>query len=314
MSSTCMLHGKINNYTLYLKRYNCRIWIMALLKEVRCLLLFVLMCITAYTLFFKRIYSMLLFFATQETSIYSATQLRIKPSNPAANPIHNSASVHRNVPEPPVPHNPPSVPLSTRTGQAELDTITPNQSLNLNASSANPDNKTPQASCLSDKTPSSASFSSAPRSARMGRLSNIRTPKGLTAPSPTINTREAMGVITAMLDSSLENNLFGWDGPNPAKVSSHDKDFEMDFANTGPSGENNKPFNPGKFKDYDVVAQWIRPRTLNLWGPRFESAGSGCIYGPLDNALYPHCLVPRKGLKAIGPLVACVQAACFLSG
>ena len=174
---------------------------------------------------------------------------------PAANAIHNSASVHRNVPEAPVPHNPPSVPLSARTGQAELDTITPNQSLNLNASSANPDNKTPQASCLSDKTPSSASFSSAPRSARMGRLSNIRTPKGLTAPSPTINTREAMGVITAMLDSSLENNLFGWDGPNPAKVSSHDKDFEMDFANTGPSGENNKPIKSKleKLKHFDCV-------------------------------------------------------------
>ena len=35
---------------------------------------------------------------------------------------------------------------------------------------------------------------------------------------------------------------------------------------------------------------------------------------PLGKALYPHCLVPWKGLKAIGPLVACLQAACFLSG
>ena len=39
-------------------------------------------------------------------------------------------------------------------------------------------------------------------------------------------------------------------------------------------------------------------------GPRFESAGSGSIV-PLGEALYPHCLVPRKGLKAIGPLVTC---------
>ena len=27
---------------------------------------------------------------------------------------------------------------------------------------------------------------------------------------------------------------------------------------------------------------------------------------PLGKALYPHCLVPRKGLKAVGPLVACL--------
>ena len=27
---------------------------------------------------------------------------------------------------------------------------------------------------------------------------------------------------------------------------------------------------------------------------------------PLDKALYPHCLVPRKGLKAVGLLVACL--------
>ena len=34
----------------------------------------------------------------------------------------------------------------------------------------------------------------------------------------------------------------------------------------------------------------------------------------LGKALYRHCLVPRKGLKAVGPLVACLQAAYFLSG
>ena len=27
---------------------------------------------------------------------------------------------------------------------------------------------------------------------------------------------------------------------------------------------------------------------------------------PLGKAFYPHCLVPRKGLKAVGPLVACL--------
>ena len=28
---------------------------------------------------------------------------------------------------------------------------------------------------------------------------------------------------------------------------------------------------------------------------------------PLGKVLYPHCLIPRKGLKAIGPLVACLN-------
>ena len=27
---------------------------------------------------------------------------------------------------------------------------------------------------------------------------------------------------------------------------------------------------------------------------------------PLGKALSPHCLVPRKGLKAVGPLVTCL--------
>ena len=55
------------------------------------------------------------------------------------------------------------------------------------------------------------------------------------------------------------------------------------------------------------MAQWIRPCTLNC-----EVPGSNLLavaVGPLAKAIYPHCLVPRTGLKAIGPLVA-----CFLSG
>ena len=48
------------------------------------------------------------------------------------------------------------------------------------------------------------------------------------------------------------------------------------------------------------------------WGLRFEPAGS--ISRPLGKALYPHCLVHRKGFKAVGPLVTCLWAACFLSG
>ena len=55
------------------------------------------------------------------------------------------------------------------------------------------------------------------------------------------------------------------------------------------------------------MAQWIRPQTLNR-----QVSGSNLLavaVVPLGKALYPHCLVPRKGLKAVGPLVA-----CFLSG
>ena len=49
------------------------------------------------------------------------------------------------------------------------------------------------------------------------------------------------------------------------------------------------------------MAQWIRPLTLN-----HEVTGSNLLAAavvPLGKALYPHCLVPRKGLKTIGPLV-----------
>ena len=49
-----------------------------------------------------------------------------------------------------------------------------------------------------------------------------------------------------------------------------------------------------------VLAQWIRPRTLNR-----EVPGSNLLAAavePLGKALYPHCIIPRKGLKAVGPL------------
>ena len=35
---------------------------------------------------------------------------------------------------------------------------------------------------------------------------------------------------------------------------------------------------------------------------------------PLGNTLYPHCLVPWKGLKAVGPLVASYKQLAFLAG
>ena len=52
-----------------------------------------------------------------------------------------------------------------------------------------------------------------------------------------------------------------------------------------------------------VMAQWLRPQTLNLEVPGSNLLAAAVV--PLGKALYPHCLVPRKGLKAIGPIVAC---------
>ena len=53
-----------------------------------------------------------------------------------------------------------------------------------------------------------------------------------------------------------------------------------------------------------VVAQWIRPRTLNREVPGWNLLAAAVV--PLGKALCLHCLVPRKGLKAVGPLVACL--------
>ena len=56
-----------------------------------------------------------------------------------------------------------------------------------------------------------------------------------------------------------------------------------------------------------VVAQWMRQQILNHEVPSLNLLAVAVV--PLGKALYPHCLVPRKGLKVVGPLVA-----CFLSG
>ena len=60
------------------------------------------------------------------------------------------------------------------------------------------------------------------------------------------------------------------------------------------------------------MAQWTRPRTLNREVPGSNLLAAAVV--PLGKELYPHGLVPRKGLKVVGPLVACLYAACFLSG
>ena len=51
-------------------------------------------------------------------------------------------------------------------------------------------------------------------------------------------------------------------------------------------------------------AQWIRRRALNPEVPGSNLLAAAVV--PLGKALYPHCLVPRKGLKSVGPLVACL--------
>ena len=60
------------------------------------------------------------------------------------------------------------------------------------------------------------------------------------------------------------------------------------------------------------MAQWIRPQTLNREVPGSNLLAAAVV--PLGKALYPHCRVPRRGLTAVGPLVAYLQAACSLSG
>ena len=59
------------------------------------------------------------------------------------------------------------------------------------------------------------------------------------------------------------------------------------------------------------MVEWRRPQTLNR-----EVLGSNLLAAAvvfLGKALYPHCLVPQKGLQAVGLLVTCLLAACFLS-
>ena len=48
------------------------------------------------------------------------------------------------------------------------------------------------------------------------------------------------------------------------------------------------------------MVEWIRLRTRDV--PCSNPLVVAVV--PLGKALYPHCLVPRSGLKAVGPLVA----------
>ena len=52
------------------------------------------------------------------------------------------------------------------------------------------------------------------------------------------------------------------------------------------------------------MAQWIRPQTLTREVPSSNLLAAAVVL--LGKALYRHCRVPRKGFKAVGPLVACL--------
>ena len=66
-----------------------------------------------------------------------------------------------------------------------------------------------------------------------------------------------------------------------------------------------------KKKGGAVVAQWIRPLTLIREVPGSNLQAVAVV--PLGKALYSHCLIPRKGLKAIGLLVGCLLISSLLS-
>ena len=58
------------------------------------------------------------------------------------------------------------------------------------------------------------------------------------------------------------------------------------------------------------MAQWTRPQTLN-----HEDHGSNPLAAsevPLGKALYPHCLVPQKGLKVMVPWLLGYKQLAFL--
>ena len=52
------------------------------------------------------------------------------------------------------------------------------------------------------------------------------------------------------------------------------------------------------------MTEWIRPRTVNREVPGSNLLAAAVV--PLGKVLYPHCLVPRKGFQAVGPLAACL--------
>ena len=68
----------------------------------------------------------------------------------------------------------------------------------------------------------------------------------------------------------------------------------------------------------ELLFVWRRPvlveldKTFNSSTPQVPGSNPSRAVVPLAKALYPHCLVSREGLKAIGPLVTCLKATCLL--
>ena len=60
----------------------------------------------------------------------------------------------------------------------------------------------------------------------------------------------------------------------------------------------------------DIVAQWIRPQTLNCEVSSLNLLAAAVV--PLGKVLYLYCLGPRKGLNAVRPPVACLFAAFLM--
>ena len=58
------------------------------------------------------------------------------------------------------------------------------------------------------------------------------------------------------------------------------------------------------------MAQWIRPQSLSREVPSLNLLVAAVV--PLGKALYSHCLVPRKGLQAVGPLLVAYKQLAFL--
>ena len=56
----------------------------------------------------------------------------------------------------------------------------------------------------------------------------------------------------------------------------------------------------GELIGWNIVAQWIRPWTLKQ---KILSSNPLEAVVPLGKEFYPHCQVPQRGLKTIGPLI-----------
>ncbi len=109
--------------------------------------------------------------------------------------------------------------------------VTPNASGLFNTSS---NNTSQQKTPIDHSRPDSRGST---HSGRLHRFTPSRTPGGITAPSPTVNTKEALGAIMAMLNNPLSvDEGFRPPTTGDGDLSSagthdnHDLDFAAEFA------------------------------------------------------------------------------------